>query len=327
MAKRIYDGFTFFNELEVLELRLHELHDKVDFFILVEATQTFQGKPKPLVYEANKERFRAFHKQIIHIIVDDMPTSDDPRVREHHQRRAIARGASNLQPEDVLIISDVDEVIKRSTVDVLRANSGYFLIDMPMYQFFLNTEAIPRGWNKVFAFSYDLAGSIPDFSRVRVLQLPTFENFAGRNHMIMDGGWHFTFLGGPEQVREKLASYSHTGGHYESLRRPKAVEQQLMTGHQLGGHSITLIKEIDESYPEYVRNNIDYFVKIGYIKPVMQRVRELEQLFRQSENRRREIASDIKSLLDELKGAQNSQDIATLTDNYMKKTKRLWNVV
>lgn len=55
----IIDCFTFFNELDVLEIRLRELDGVVDRFVLVEATLTHQGKPKPLLYAENKERFAA----------------------------------------------------------------------------------------------------------------------------------------------------------------------------------------------------------------------------------------------------------------------------
>lgn len=52
----IYDCFTFFNELNLLEIRLNILNDVVDKFVLVEATKTFSGKDKPLYYEQNKKK-------------------------------------------------------------------------------------------------------------------------------------------------------------------------------------------------------------------------------------------------------------------------------
>ena len=88
----IYDCFTFFNELELLELRLNELAGVVDKFVLVEATQTHTNKPKPLHYHENRARFSAFHDKIIHVIVDDMPQSSDPWIPENFQRKCIARG-------------------------------------------------------------------------------------------------------------------------------------------------------------------------------------------------------------------------------------------
>lgn len=106
----IYDCFTFFNELELLEVRLHELSGVVDKFVLVEATQTFTGRPKPLYYAENRERFSRFHEQIIHVIVDDSPKSDNPWTIEHFQRNCIARGLTQCRPDDWIMVSDADEI-------------------------------------------------------------------------------------------------------------------------------------------------------------------------------------------------------------------------
>ncbi|HZX73462.1 MAG TPA: hypothetical protein VFE57_03515, partial [Cyclobacteriaceae bacterium] len=69
----VVDCFTFFNELDLLEIRLNILNETVDRFVLVEATRTFQNNPKPLYFNENKKRFEAFLPKITHIIVDDYP--------------------------------------------------------------------------------------------------------------------------------------------------------------------------------------------------------------------------------------------------------------
>ena len=74
LTVKVYDTFAFFNEMELLELRLRELNDVVDYFVLVEATRTFQKKEKPLYYELNKDRFKEWHHKIIHVVVDKYPT-------------------------------------------------------------------------------------------------------------------------------------------------------------------------------------------------------------------------------------------------------------
>ena len=69
----VYDCFQFFNELDILKLRLHVLSDVVDRFVISESTVTFSGDPKPLFYEENKEQFQEFQDRIIHVVVDDTP--------------------------------------------------------------------------------------------------------------------------------------------------------------------------------------------------------------------------------------------------------------
>src|ERR1022692_3538362 len=94
----IYDCFTFFDELELLELRLHELGDVVDKFVWVEATKTHSNKSKPLHYQENRVLFQAFHDQIIHVVVDDMPDSNDSWVLENFQRNASPAVSSTAAP-------------------------------------------------------------------------------------------------------------------------------------------------------------------------------------------------------------------------------------
>lgn len=101
----VYDCFVFFNELELLELRLEELSDVVDRFVLVEGTKTFRGKKKPLYFEDNKERYSKFLNRIIHIRVDDFPESTNPWELEYHQRNMIAKGLSNCKSDDNLLLS------------------------------------------------------------------------------------------------------------------------------------------------------------------------------------------------------------------------------
>jgi len=128
MKRKIVDCFTFFNELDLLKFRLEELYDKVDHFVLIESTKTFTGQVKPLYYSLNKDEFEKWNDKITHVVVTDMPISlpqykiDElvalPEirninwVREHHQRRSVAKGLSrlNLNFDDVIILSDLDEI-------------------------------------------------------------------------------------------------------------------------------------------------------------------------------------------------------------------------
>ena len=83
---KIYDCFIFRNELDLLEIRLTELYNQVDYFVVVESTHTFQGAPKELILQNNWSRFQQWHDKMIHIVVDDMPLLGDAWQNEHHQR-------------------------------------------------------------------------------------------------------------------------------------------------------------------------------------------------------------------------------------------------
>ena len=115
----IYDCFTFFNELDILELRLNILYKYVDKFVIVEGNKTHTGKDKDFIFEQNKNRFEKFLDKIIYIKVEDFPslensqTSEDGNkwLYENYQRDAIMRGLTECKDDDIIITSDCDEII------------------------------------------------------------------------------------------------------------------------------------------------------------------------------------------------------------------------
>jgi hypothetical protein len=119
---KIYDCSLFRNELDLLELRLNELYNHVDHFVVVESTHTFQGDPKELVLKNNWERFAKWHDKIIHVVVDDMPNDGNAWSNDFHQRNAIARGLVDADDEDLVIICDGDEILRPEIIDDMRSN-------------------------------------------------------------------------------------------------------------------------------------------------------------------------------------------------------------
>jgi hypothetical protein len=298
MARRVFDCFTFFNELNLLELRLNELFDKVDFFVLAEAPVTFQGQPKPLVYAENKDRFAAFSRKIIHLVIEDMPAGENPWEREHFQRNALRRGFTQATPEDVIIIADADEIVSRDTTDILRATQGFTQVNMPMYQYYMNLRE-QHGWNKVFAFTADLAAEIPDFNWVRTSQEEAFNRFAGRNRKLYNAGWHFTYLGGPERIRQKLQAFSHTEAWFRHMATPGGIEAQIAAGYEVGNFwNFARYCEIDAGFPAYLRNNLQKFQNIGFIRNPYEALQEMQAMIREAHEMIRRDRQRLKALED-----------------------------
>ena len=107
-----YDCFMFNHELDLLEIRLNEMNDYVDHFVLVECTQTHRAGTKPLYYDINKARFNKFKDKIIHVIVKDHLPPNDLWAIEHYQRNQILRGLKGCSPNDIVMVSDLDEIIR-----------------------------------------------------------------------------------------------------------------------------------------------------------------------------------------------------------------------
>ena len=106
----IYDCIPFFNELDILNLRLHILDPIVDQFIIEEATVTFSGQPKELCFEKNKDMFQEFLPKIEYIVVDNSPVDTTTHLRDKFQKNALVKGLAKAGDEDMILLSDVDEI-------------------------------------------------------------------------------------------------------------------------------------------------------------------------------------------------------------------------
>lgn len=140
---KIYDCFLFFNEIELLKIRMHTLYDHVDKFVLVESAETHQGKTKPLCFEENKELFSRFADKIIYVPLHEKLNTDDPRVRENYQRNQIVRGLKECNNHDIILISDLDEIadpkcFNKLRYHLMRGKRSYIGTTQKMYTYFLN---------------------------------------------------------------------------------------------------------------------------------------------------------------------------------------------
>lgn len=221
---KIYDCFTFFNEFELLELRLRELYDHVDYFVIVEANRTFQNKSKPLYYKQRAEQFAQWADKIIHYTVEDMPENTDTWGRERHQRDAIVRAVATADPEDVILIGDADEIPRPETVEYLKqSNQGIWGFRMPLFNFKYNYMLVNQDKYVVWsgAVRKKLLVSAEDFRRMRhVLGGLEYGYRDSVIEIVEHAGWHFTYLGNEEFAKTKIQSFAH-----EETNRPEIVEQ------------------------------------------------------------------------------------------------------
>ncbi len=275
----IYDCFTFFNELDLLEIRLNVLNDVVDKFVLVEATLTHAGQPKPLYYNENKERYAAFADKIIHIIIDDYPEKITAWSYENHQRNCILRGLTEAAPQDTILISDLDEI---PAPEAIRANAdtpGIKLLVQNLYNYYINCQNSfsPKWYLGTKMLSYDSFSQ--DDSIVKSVYsiyvrpennqgvTPTKVRFCENTRHVKNGGWHFSYLGGVVAIIKKLEALAHQEYNMAKYKDPKQIEQIIQNGGSLFGHSDRFFGcPIDSSYPAYIRENQDRFAQ--YIFPI-----------------------------------------------------------
>jgi beta-1,4-mannosyl-glycoprotein beta-1,4-N-acetylglucosaminyltransferase len=254
----VYDCFIFFNELDVLDIRLNELDSVVDVFVLVEARYSHQGKPKPLFFEDNKERFKKFLHKIRHIIVEEFPDTDNTWVREPFQRNAISRGLTDCSPDDVIVLSDVDEIPKASVIKEYHTDMGLTCAVTDLYYYKINYRGTEKWYKlRIFPYSEIKGGDIQQFRGDKDYDYKT---------TIFNGGWHFSFLGNKQEIRYKIDNWAHSEFNNDKIKSDENIQASLETGRDLVGRDLVFnAVPIDESFPQFVRENLSRFEERGLI--------------------------------------------------------------
>ena len=261
-----YDTFMFNTELDVLEIRLNEMYDVVDKFILVEGEYTHQGKKKPLCFWENKNRFSQFKDKIIHINATSvLGQNNGSWTNEHNQRNALLK-YSGYKDGDYITICDVDEILKKEVVQWFRTfNDG-------------ETKRL-----QLRAFYYYLNCFVTDCWTITVVPFQCFKDGGFSPHMfrrkhsrpgqIGNAGWHFSYMGGVEAIVKKFEDFAHAEYNTVYWKDKKKIEEKMSKGEHLfeKGSNFTFIA-MDESYPKYVIENIRKYQVMGWIgglqKPV-----------------------------------------------------------
>lgn len=192
----VYDCFTYFNEADLLELRLEILDKYVDRFVLVESKQTFMGNKKPLYYKENKKRFKKWNDKIIHIVAPNIEIKSVPYERHWLAYELIEATVRELgKPDDIAFFSDLDEIwnplILQEIDDLPHSLEQY------NYTYFLNMRS-----------NEDWTGTL--MTKIKNV----FIGFNKKNRTekpfpLKEGGWHFTNMGGRDQVIKKILAYDH----------------------------------------------------------------------------------------------------------------------
>jgi len=132
----IYDCLSYWDEDLLLDLRLNVLDNFVDYFVIVEGNKTWQNNPKKLRF--NIKKFDKFEKKIIYIPVEDMPDGDDPYKRENFQRNCISRGINNAKDNDLIIISDLDEIPNPKLINNFKISMRYAVFKQKHFYYKIN---------------------------------------------------------------------------------------------------------------------------------------------------------------------------------------------
>jgi len=259
---KIYDCFLFFNELELLTIRLNEMDEGVDYFVLVEAAETFRGTPKSLYFSENRQLFEQFKEKIIHVVVDEHFETGDPWLRERYQREQIFRGLKGCQSGDIILLSDVDEIVRKENikeiVEVVAAHKVEAVVcGQSMYCGYLNRYQGEWSGTVCTTFKEFKRMSTKLTRRLRNLYPHTLKKAHLTKVVRLPAqGWHFSSMGGIDRYITKIESFSHA-----ELDNPEAKKRERFRAMV----SQFPLVEIDATFPKYVQDNRAYFEQIGFL--------------------------------------------------------------
>lgn len=275
--KKVIDCFIFYNELELLNYRLNVLNDVVDYFVIVEATHTHVGNEKILYYQENKEMFEKFKHKIIHIIVDDFPFQNkninlernEQWVNEKFQRQCISRGIEQillnfqLNDNDLITICDLDEILDPNTLLLMKNNQIKLENDIGMpeldnYYYNLNTKFFDK-WDLTKIINYK-------YYKINKHCSNFIENVRQNRNCfrIPNGGWHLSYFGSPNFIKNKLANFAHCEFNNEQFNKIETIENKIKNGLDLFNRSLNpiIIPLKDNKYlPPLYNSLLKNFIK------------------------------------------------------------------
>lgn len=234
---KIFDCVPFFNEFEQLRLRIALLEHLVDRFVVLEAHQTHTGKPKPLHLSESVDAALLQHPKLV-VRAVDLPVGESNWEREQYQRDAVGGVLRDLGASagDLVLVSDVDEIpapaAVRRAAEVLGAcaQRTILVFEQRLFYFRLNFELV---WSRklpwlgtaasLYGHTRSVNGLRTTARRIRGRHSQGYDRGA-RVYRLPEGGWHFSYLGGDEALRNKLAAFAHQENREHHRRRISVQE-------------------------------------------------------------------------------------------------------
>lgn len=262
---KVYDCFTFYNEFDILEIRLEELWDSVDYFVIAEANTTHQSKPKEFLLKERWNDFAKYHSKIRHIMVEDMPCNPNTWVNENFQRRALARGLYDMEPEDLVIVGDGDEIVRPEVIELIKEDPNdynRYVAFLPIFYFKLNYLMVnPLGIHGKAIITRGRAFIDPQAEREITFpwtQKPPNADYCYVNH----AGWHFTYFGKTDFAKNKIQSFAHAETNIpqivDRLDVDKMIERKVGIGWEEGDERFAYI-HVDDYFPKTITDNLEKY--------------------------------------------------------------------
>ncbi len=292
---KIFDCFMYFDENVILDVRLNTLNEYVDYFVIVESLFSHKGEQRNLNFDI--KNFSKFKDKIIYLIYDNEPSeiktinSGDTEkeksikyifnaiYRENGQRNFITNGLNHADDDDIILISDVDEIPNLKEVKFENFKEKLFFFNQEMFYYKFNLKLPNHNWVGTRSCKKKYLKSPQWLRNIKVRNYPFYrlDIFFSKTKysnikFINNGGWHFTNIKSPEEIRFKLKSYLH---HREFEINPLSIEEiENLIKSRKAIYDLTidkrnqkmgagnLLERCDlDKLPSYINNNLNKFKK------------------------------------------------------------------
>jgi len=285
----------YFDEEIVLDLRLNILNEYVDYFVVVESLFTHKGDKRDLKFNHNK--FSKFKKKIIYLVYDEQPKGIEEinendnegeksrkyilnaNHRENGQRNFISRGLDKAKNEDLILISDVDEIPNLENINFNEINEKLILFKQDMFYYKFNLKLPELEWSGTKAckkkdfINPQWLRNIKD-KKYSLFRLDLFfsKTKYANLRFIQNGGWHFSNIKTAKEIEYKLKSYLH---HREFDVNPMSLDEiDNIIENKQAIYDLTVDKSVNKigngnklqnypmsKLPRYLQNNLEKFQK------------------------------------------------------------------
>ncbi len=290
---KIFDSFMFYDEEMILDFRLNYLSNYVDKFIIVESSYTHSGKKRELIFDIKK--YSKFKDKISYMVLDEEPKDLfkidgqeefdkknskyilNALKRENFQRNYIAKGLKDASPEDMIIISDVDEIPNLEENNLNNLKNKIILFNQKFFYYKINLKLQSFDWygskacKKANLISPQWLRNIKS-KKYPLWRLDTFFSKTKYQDIffIQNGGWHFSNMKTPEAIEKKMSTYLHhreydinplgTKKISEIMKNKKAIYNLRadMKTNKFDNTQDLVVTKVSE-LPAYIQNNLEKY--------------------------------------------------------------------
>ena len=252
----------YFDEDMLLDLRLNVMNKFVDFFVIVESKYTHQGKVKDK--KLNLSDFKKFKDKIIHIYNESKFENYNSWEKENFQRNLIMEGINKAQPDDYILISDLDEIPNPKKIQNIYKHK-YSVFNQSVFYYKFNLKNISEtNWYGTRCCKKKYLISPQKLRNEKIKNYPFWrldKIYKKKFNIIEDGGWHFTYIKTLSDIKKKIKSFAHKEFNKDKYLDDTYLKQKIDNGEDLFERDFKFQKiEVNQNnLPTYLVENINNY--------------------------------------------------------------------